>query len=118
VSSSDCLFFSGVFSGGALDGVGQSFPLPADPLTLRVVPEKRLGKLHRVLTDDRADRRPLLGRDLLHVDEAAQLDSDEQRVDGALGDVGEALIPQPSRDLVAVRGPAGQNREEVSALAT
>jgi hypothetical protein len=54
-------------------------------------------------------RRPLLGRDLLHVDEAALLDPDQQRVDGALGDIGEALLPQPCRDLVAVRGPAGQD---------
>ena len=57
-------------------------------------------------------RRPLLGRDLLHVDEAALLDPDQQGVDGALGDVGEALIAQPRRDLVAVRGPAGQDRED------
>src|SRR6476661_8930350 len=56
-------------------------------------------------------RRPLLRGDLLHVDEAALLDPDQQRVDGALGDVGEALLPQPCRDLVAVRGSAGQNRE-------
>mgnify|MGYP000414404716 CR=1 FL=1 len=39
-------------------------------------------------------RRPLLGRDLLDVDESALLDADEQRVDGALGDVGEALFTQ------------------------
>ena len=51
-------------------------------------------------------RRALLGRDLLHVDEAALLDPDEQRVDGALGDVGEALLAQPRRDLVAVRRTA------------
>src|ERR1700733_815675 len=56
-------------------------------------------------------RRPLLGGDLLHVDEAALLDPDEQRVDGPFGDVGEALLPQPCRDLIAVRGPARQNRE-------
>jgi hypothetical protein len=47
-----------------------------------------------------------------HVDEAALLDPDEQRVDGALCDVGEALSPQPRRDLVAVRGPQGQDRED------
>ena len=51
-------------------------------------------------------RRPLLRRDLLHVHEAALLDPDEQRVDGALDDVGEALLAQPRRDLVAVRRPA------------
>src|SRR5262245_46728189 len=56
-------------------------------------------------------RRSLHGRDLLHVDEPALLAPDEQRVDRALGDVGEALISQPRRDLVAVRGPAGQDRE-------
>jgi hypothetical protein len=28
-------------------------------------------------------------------------------MDGAFGDVGEALIPQPRRDLVAIRRPAG-----------
>ena len=49
-------------------------------------------------------RRPLLGRILLHIDEASLLDPDEQRVDGALGDIGETLFPQPRRDLVAVRG--------------
>src|SRR6476469_3124088 len=49
-------------------------------------------------------RRPLLGRDLLHVDEAALLDPDQQGVDRALGNVGEPLIAQPRRDLVAVRG--------------
>src|SRR6476620_11013619 len=57
-------------------------------------------------------RRPLLGRDLLHVDETALLDPDQQRVDGALGDVRETLLPQPRRDLVAVRSPAGQDRED------
>src|SRR6478735_3164755 len=57
-------------------------------------------------------RRPLLRGDLLHVDEAALLDPDQQRVDGALGDVGEALLAQPRRDLVAVRGPAGQDRQD------
>src|SRR5262245_15625141 len=56
-------------------------------------------------------RRPLLRRALLHVDEAALLDPDEQCVDGSFGDVREALVPQPRRDLVAVRGPAGQDRE-------
>ena len=40
------------------------------------------------------------------------LDPDEQRVDGSFCDVGEALIPQPRRDLVAVRGPTGQDRED------
>ena len=57
-------------------------------------------------------RRPLLGRDLLDVDEAALLDPDQQGVDGALGDVGEALLAQPGRDLVAVRRLHGQDRED------
>src|ERR1700686_371742 len=52
-------------------------------------------------------RRPLDGRDLLHVDEALLLEPDEEGVDGAFGDVGEALVPQPGRDLVAVRRPHG-----------
>ena len=41
--------------------------------------------------------RPLLGRNLLHVDEAALLDPDEQGVDGALDDVGEALLREAAR---------------------
>ncbi|MBG9885373.1 hypothetical protein ABE10_01980, partial [Bacillus toyonensis] len=39
--------------------------------------------------------RSLLGGDLLDVDETALLDAHEERVHGALGDVGEALVPQP-----------------------
>src|SRR4029453_8750059 len=70
-----------------------------------VVPSLRVEGIHLA-------RRPLLRRDPLHVDEAALLDPDQQRIDGALGDVGEALLPQPRRDLVAVRGPAGQDRED------
>src|ERR1700731_1664217 len=38
-------------------------------------------------------RRPLLRRDLLHIDQAAQFDPHEQGVDGALGDVGQAPLP-------------------------
>src|SRR5664280_167618 len=57
-------------------------------------------------------RRPLPGRDLLHIDKASLLDPDEQRVDRALGDVGEPHLPQPCRDLVAVRGPHAQRRED------
>src|SRR5512139_103617 len=56
-------------------------------------------------------RRALLGGDLLDVDQAALLDPDEQGVDGALGDVGEALLPQPRGDLVAVGRAACQQRE-------
>lgn len=40
------------------------------------------------------------------------LDPDEQRVDGALGDVGEALLAQPGGDLVAVCGLGEQDRED------
>src|ERR1700734_4084443 len=54
-------------------------------------------------------RRPLLGGDLFHVDEAALLDPDKQRVDRPFGDVREALLPQPGRDLVAVSRPAEQD---------
>jgi hypothetical protein len=57
-------------------------------------------------------RRSHLGRDLLHVDEVALLDPDKQGIDGAFGDVGEALLAQPCRDLVAVSGPAGQDRKD------
>src|SRR5512135_1065504 len=57
-------------------------------------------------------RRPLLGGDLLHVDEPALLDPDQQRVDRPFGDVGKALLAQPCRDLVAVRGPARQERQD------
>src|SRR5437588_6427552 len=57
-------------------------------------------------------RGPFLRRDLLHVDQSALLVPDQQRIDGAFRDVGEALLPQPRRDLVAVRGPAGQDRED------
>src|SRR4051794_24357729 len=57
-------------------------------------------------------RRPLLGRDLRHVHETALLDPDQQRIDGALRDVGEALLAQPRGDLVAVCRPYGQDRED------
>src|SRR5918993_3136923 len=57
-------------------------------------------------------RRPLLGRDLRHVHEAALLDPDQQRIDGALDDVGEALLAQPRRDLVAVCRLHGEDRED------
>ena len=56
-------------------------------------------------------RRSLLGRDLLHIHEAPLLDADEQRVDGAFDEVREALLAQSRRDLVAVRGSRGQDRE-------
>ena len=44
---------------GAIDGVGQPFPLPDDPPTLRVVPDERLDELHGVFPDDLADRGPV-----------------------------------------------------------
>src|SRR5678816_945442 len=77
---------------------------PGPPELFEVLPSLGVEGVHLA-------RRPLLRRDLLHVDEAALLDPDQQRIDGAFGDVGEALLPQPRRDLVAVRGPAGQDRE-------
>jgi hypothetical protein len=46
VPSSDCLFLSGVLSGGACDRVGQPFPLADDPPTLRIVTDERLDELH------------------------------------------------------------------------
>jgi len=45
-------------------------------------------------------RRPLPGRDLLDVDEAALVDAHEERVHSALCDVDEALLAEPRRDLV------------------
>ena len=59
---------------------------PGPPELIEVLLSPSVERIHLA-------RRPLLGRDLLHVDEAALLDPDEQRVDGALGDVGEALSP-------------------------
>src|SRR6266542_2410452 len=78
---------------------------PGPPELFEILPSMSVQGIHLA-------RRPLLRRDLLHVNEAALLDPDQQRVDGALGDVEEALIPQPCRDLVAVGGPAGQDRED------
>src|SRR4029453_9657534 len=78
---------------------------PGPPELFEVVPSLRVERIHLA-------RRPLLRRDLLHVDQAALLDPDQQRIDGAFGGVGEALLPQPRRDLEAVRGPAGQDRED------
>src|SRR4051794_31059480 len=57
-------------------------------------------------------RRPLLRRHLIHGNEAAPLESDQQRVDSAFSDIRKALLPQPRRDLVAIRGPHGQNRQD------
>src|SRR5665811_1344326 len=77
---------------------------PRPPELFEVFPSLSVERVHLA-------RRPLLGGDLLHVDKAAPLDPDEQRIPGPFGDVGEALLPQPCRDLVAVRGPARQDRE-------
>src|SRR5688572_828784 len=57
-------------------------------------------------------RRTLLRGDLLDVREASLFDPDQQGIDGALDDVGEASLAQSSRDLVAVRRPHGQERED------
>jgi hypothetical protein len=51
-----------LFSGGALDGVGQPVPLPGHLPALLVVPNQRLHELHRVLPDDLADRGAVRGR--------------------------------------------------------
>src|SRR5664279_5448599 len=56
--------------------------------------------------------RALLGRDLLHVHETLLLKPHEDRVHGALGDVGEALVAEPGRDLVPIGGSHGQDRED------
>src|SRR6476469_519047 len=56
LSSGGPFFVSCVLSGGAINGGVQPFPLLVDPLTLRVVLQKRLRELHRVLPDDLADR--------------------------------------------------------------
>src|SRR5262245_2093114 len=78
---------------------------PGPPELFEVFPSLSVEGIHLA-------RRPLLRGDLLHIDEAPLLDPDQQRIDGAFRDVGEALLPQPRRDLVAVRGPAGQDRED------
>ena len=54
--------------------------------------------------------RALLGRHLLDVDQSALLDADQQRVYRALGDVSEALVAQPRRDLVPVGRATRQER--------
>src|SRR6478609_11352422 len=56
-------------------------------------------------------RRPFLGRDLVHVDEPLLLDPDEYGVDGAFDEVGETLLSQARRDLVAVRRMCGEDRQ-------
>jgi hypothetical protein len=48
----------------------------------------------------------------LHVDEALALDTDEQRVDGSLGDVREPHRAKLRRDLVPVRGSTGEDAED------
>src|SRR5262245_43267695 len=78
---------------------------PGPPELFEVFPPLSVERVHLA-------RRSLLGWDLLNVDEASLLDPDEQRVDSALGDVGEALSPQPRGDLVAVSGSHGQDRED------
>jgi hypothetical protein len=88
---------------GAFDTFSEGAPRP--PELFEIFLPSRVEGVHLA-------RRPLLGRDLLYVDEAALLDPDQQRVNGALDDVGEALLPQPGGDLVAVRGPHGQDRED------
>jgi hypothetical protein len=57
-------------------------------------------------------------RDRCCVDEAVLLDSGEQHVNGPICDVGEALLPQPGRDLVALRlvGPAGSRGRCLSSV--
>src|SRR5437763_640342 len=74
---------------------------PGPPELIEVFATRSVERVH-------AARGALLRRDLLHVDQAALLDPDQQCVDGALGDVGEPLLAEPRRDLVPVGRPAGQ----------
>src|SRR5215467_1436422 len=78
---------------------------PGPPELFEVLPPASVQGIHLA-------RRPFLRRNLLHVDEATLLDPDQECIDGAFHDVGEALLPQPRGDLVAVRRPAGQQRED------
>src|SRR3954452_4756189 len=59
----------------------------------------RAPELFKLFTAQRVDgihlaRWALLGRDLLHIDEAALLDAHEQGVDGAFDEIREALLSQ------------------------
>src|SRR5215207_4423244 len=78
---------------------------PRPPELVEVLLALRVQRIHLA-------RRPLHRRDLLDVDEAALLDAHQQGVDGALGDVGESLVSQPRRNLVSVRIPAGEDRQD------
>ena len=53
-----------------------------------------------------------LPKNLLDVDEPPLLDADEQRIDGSLDKVGEALLAKPRGDVVAVRGTGGEHGED------
>src|ERR671912_1942232 len=77
---------------------------PRPPELVEVLLALRVQRIHLA-------RRTLHGRDLLDIDEAALLDAHQQGVDGAFGDIGESLVSQPRRDLVSVRRPAGENRQ-------
>src|SRR6478736_4658495 len=93
----------GVRGAEVLDPPGEEGP--GGPELVELVPA---GGVERV---DLA-RRALLGRDLLDVDETALLDPDQERVHGALGQVREPLVAELRGDLVAVRGPRLEDRED------
>src|SRR4051794_24321886 len=78
-----------------LDGVVKLF----DPFGEEAPAPPELLEVLAAVGVERVDlaRRALLGGDLLDVGEASLLDPDEQGVDSALDDVGEAALTQPRR---------------------
>src|SRR6478609_6069929 len=79
-----------LFCGGFCDVVVQ----PSDPFREEAPRSPELCELLAPLLVERVDLsgRPLLGRDLLDVDEAPLFDPDEERVHGSLDEIGEALL--------------------------
>src|SRR3954462_14074835 len=85
------------------DAFGQEAPRRPEPVQL--FPALGVDRVH-------LSRRALLRGNSLDVHEPALLDPEQDRVDGSLDDGREALVPQPRRDLVPVRRPRRQNRED------
>src|SRR6478735_9092782 len=98
-------FYVGFFDVGLelSDPLREEAPRP--PELFKLLAPLRIERIHLA-------GRPLHGRDLLHVDEATLLDTDEQGVNGSLDEIGKALLSQPGRDLVAVRRLRRQDRED------